>query len=478
MHTSNANGSSAMDVQLEPQSQLLSRIQYVIDSESQFSFLSGESGVGKSFLTTMLVADLTNILVIELNCRKKSTPESLKQDLICQLATDDLSDINQSMTQAIEDAISYYGQSVLVVIDNAHYMPQTFVSALWHSFNEILAAQPTPQYKLNILLVGAKKWAKPVAERLREIDADLVTDFELSYLSTQQAIDFVTSIHPDWSDQKIENYIAKLNSKSLTPQRLIFTEQPIAEGSNLKRFIPAFIISFLLIVIAVGWFYLSNGATSETEQAIQLPPKIIVLSPESIASPDKQQQPILTEVMPEKENSAEQSMDRQPSLSVTSPITDEETVALAAPGGENAADVTKATDASSPADTVVEETSAGQVSELTEGDAMVYLFDEKMLLEMDESHVSLMLGGYSHQSVLERTMAKISDKTDLYVYKTTRNDSDWFVLLYGDFTDRAAAQQALTGASSNLALFSPWKKSFRLIHAEITAVAATMDNNN
>jgi septal ring-binding cell division protein DamX len=494
MSSSNANSLSAMDVQLEPQSQLLSRIQYVIGNESQFSFLSGEPGVGKSFIVSSLVETLTNTLVIKLSCREKFESEPFKQELICQLATDDLSEISQSLTLAIQEAINYYGQSILIVIDNAHHMPRAFVSSLWGSFCEALSADLS-QANVNILLVGHRTWAKPIVNRLLEIRQALVSDFELAYLTSAQARDFITAIHPDWSDQKVINNLAQLDPEQLTPKALIFFE-PKSIKSSKKPWVALLAITLTLSGVGVGWWVLNDAPSliteptsmpqapsvavltemalvgeqaNESEQDVAISAPVVSAEPnESVTSPESSQMmteqadsPMAEEPLAE-ESLIEESLIEEPII--------EDIVDEVVRSAESELEIPQQPElefvlADSPVNLI-------PVVARTE-----FLFDEESLLSVPRSHVSLMLGGYSTKSVLDSVLVKIKDHTKLAVYKTTRLDKDWFVLLYGDFATSWSARQALASKDTVLAGFSPWIKSFKVINAEISAAAVTVDNN-
>lgn len=468
-----------MDVHLEPQSQLLSRIQYVITTESQFSLLVGKPGVGKSFVTSMLVESLVTTLVIELPCPEKFNFEQFERELICQLATDELSDMRCSMATAIQSAIDYYRQPLLILIDNADHLSQEFVGALWNSFNEILTRLRPPRDKLNILLVGNDEWAKAVVEQLQGVNRGGVTTFELSYLSNDQAADFLSSIHPDWSAQKIEGYVSSLAKKPLTPQRLIFAETPTVISSAVSWKMPLILLSILLLSVVLALFFADIGVTNGPETREPVPSMVSI-------APAKQQR--LTSDSFKPDSSGPDSL--VPDNSVPDALVRVESIArqqqslpaTAAPTPVIPENNPKSQSGqSAPLISEMELNDAGNdASKQTQhpGSMSNVMTERQKLLMIPESHFSLMLGGYSQAQVIGQILNKIDDKTDLYAYKTIRNDKDWFVLLYGDFADKASAQRVLEQPPAKLAFSSPWIKSFRVIHAEITAVAATMDNNN
>ena len=62
MNSASIDNVSAMDVKIESQPQLVSRIQLATDSHSRLSFLHGPSGVGKSYVAALIQEKLSRII--------------------------------------------------------------------------------------------------------------------------------------------------------------------------------------------------------------------------------------------------------------------------------------------------------------------------------------------------------------------------------------------------------------------------------
>jgi type II secretory pathway predicted ATPase ExeA len=74
---------SSMDVTLEPQIQLVSRIGLALKNSNKLSFLHGKIGVGKSHVANLLQQNLPTIHVVKLQIKHAMEPEQLKQQIIC-----------------------------------------------------------------------------------------------------------------------------------------------------------------------------------------------------------------------------------------------------------------------------------------------------------------------------------------------------------------------------------------------------------
>ena len=460
MHSVNLNSSSAMDVELAPQAQLLSRIQYLINNHSQFNFLHGGAGVGKSFVVAMLSERLSNHLIIEVKCRAKFDQQAFYQNLICELATDDLTDLDQSVGDAIQGAITHYQQSVLIVFDNAQFLSREVIGKLWHSFNQAVVSSGA-NHKVNMLLIGGTQWASPLVRHLKDAQPKLVESFELPYLSIAQGLDFLTVVHPDWTEKQRNDYVNSLKKQQLTPKNLIYVAEPNDGNLKLKIILIASVCLVAFAIASVSLWSIYQEPQS-ANSAVNQPPQLITLPP-IIAVPPVPEVLEVTEVTEAAKVAPQKLVDESV---LTAATEDTQDLVLAQPNKVVSAEKR-----------VIEPPLSPEIT--NEALASIYIFDEEQLLNVPSTNYSLMLGGFSQPAVLEQVIQGIENKSDIYVYQTIRNDKDWFVLLYGKFSSKDDANRLMSSAPPVLAIFSPWIKSFTAIQSEITMVnTIKMDKNN
>ena len=133
---------------------MISRIGLAIKNNSKLSFLHGNVGVGKSHVAHLLQQNLDKVNVVKLQLKAVMEPEQLKEQIVCELATGELSDLNQPISTAVNDGILRNNLSTLLIIDNAELMPQQTLSALWQSLHEVTRINQT-NYTFNVLLIGS-----------------------------------------------------------------------------------------------------------------------------------------------------------------------------------------------------------------------------------------------------------------------------------------------------------------------------------
>jgi len=441
---------SVMDVQIEPQIQLLSRLRLSVDSQSRLCFLHGVSGVGKSYVANLLAEQLNHHCIgLSYQSTKHVTP--IKQQLICELAGEELIDLNQPLLDAIEQRIKQYQQSIVIVIDNASDVPQSEIAMLWHSVHDY-ARSHSHGPSFNIILIGESNWAMPLFKALDKKEFSFVAEFNLKALSKDQAKAFLMEVHSQWSGGQIENFLTRLRPEHLLPKHLVFAslENPTKPLNKKLLLILSIVFAILVLVLAIGAYL----GTLEVKNADTLRDMPIVMPVEVSVEP-----PVQTMSIPEDKINELEIADNSPELGLNKPLQ-----SIVTP--------------SEP--TIVQSDTLIEVPQQTEPLIALLapaielaIYDEVHLLTVPKSHYSLMLGGYSERSTLVDLQAKLADFPEIYQYVTIRNGKPWYVLLYGSFATRQAADKLLLALPSQLAGFSPWPKPFTSIHQEIAAFAST-----
>jgi septal ring-binding cell division protein DamX len=78
----------------------------------------------------------------------------------------------------------------------------------------------------------------------------------------------------------------------------------------------------------------------------------------------------------------------------------------------------------------------------------------------DPQHFTLQLIGSSNEAEIIRFIRKNDIENEASYYSITRNGKPWFVVLYGNFSSRDAARQAIHRLPPSLRNASPWPRSF------------------
>lgn len=454
---------SSMDVRLEPQTQLVSRIGLATKDASKFSFVHGKPGVGKSYVVNLLQQQLPNTLVVKLVLKNALEPEQLKQQLVCELATHELSDLNQPISSAVMNAVEHHQQSVMIIIDDAELAHQQSLSALWQAIHEFSRMNQT-HFTFNVLLVGETRWALPFHHGLKNKTDSLVAEYAVLPLTIQQATDFMMVVHADWSDQKISQFLKKMSPEYLVPKQLIYMQVASNKKSKQKVIVWLTCLVIFLIFSSFAISYLLNQSSTpiiadekSIEPDIEKTEKLAVVTvlPEisqSISTYDEQQQEVLTEPLPSVQSEAQGNEDALIAENkAPNKVLPQENIAL-----KEDAKLEKI----QPLATVIEDK-----------------FDEKVLMALPNTDFSLMLGGYSSLLTLEAMQQQFANDQKMRAYSGHRHGKAWYVLLYGDFKSIAAANAFVRENRDKFQGISPWAKSLKSIQSEISIGRLPVDNN-
>lgn len=471
-----------MDVQIEPQIRLLSRLQLAIGSKSSLCFLHGDSGVGKSYLVNAFAEQAAQSLCIKLSYRKGTDLTQFTQQIICELATDEFLDLNQPLLNAIQQHMANHNQPITLIVDNASDLPQPILGMLWHSVNDYARKQGAgPNF--SVIVIGESNWALPLFSALDKKENSLVGEFQLNPLDKEQARDFMMTVHSQWSDHRIEQFLKTLKPKYRLPKQLIYAQSDFNDNTGKKRLLwllsSVLLISFIGLAAAV--YFLPFSESPQTAD--------IDVMPSLVVSQDKPDESIQQDQMTSSEPAPdlpESLIEQQPSVEESQPVVIEQ---VARQQKSLAVDEPPVKNKTVPAielpqtDVIEVDDEQKQIIEAVELASQVateptWPFDEATLLSVPSSSYSLMLGGYSSEQLLTKIFDSLSNATDIYQYKTIRNGKAWYVLLYGSFETQAAANQVRFALPEYLSEFTPWPKPFTTIHQEITALAApTIENN-
>lgn len=87
----------------------------------------------------------------------------------------------------------------------------------------------------------------------------------------------------------------------------------------------------------------------------------------------------------------------------------------------------------------------------------------------DARHYTLQLIGSTERNAVTQYIRDRGLMNDAAYYTTTRDGQPWYVVIYGSYPDRDAAQAALLHLPSTLRAASPWIREFGDIQAHLTA---------
>ena len=98
------------------------------------------------------------------------------------------------------------------------------------------------------------------------------------------------------------------------------------------------------------------------------------------------------------------------------------------------------------------------------------------LAQQDKNTYSIQLLGTDQPQQLKQhlnVIRKYVEINDVFVYRTTVNQKPWLTVLYGSFSDRHAALDALAKLPASLKTYRPYLRTVQGIRAETASLAAS-----
>jgi len=100
-----------------------------------------------------------------------------------------------------------------------------------------------------------------------------------------------------------------------------------------------------------------------------------------------------------------------------------------------------------------------------------YTKDEKLLLTKSQYHYAIQLAGSHDLNYLESNFKSLALSGSVHYFKTALNGKPWYVVIYGDYSDKKSARTAIAQLPADLQNTHPWPRSYGSIHKAIKAAS-------
>ena len=96
-----------------------------------------------------------------------------------------------------------------------------------------------------------------------------------------------------------------------------------------------------------------------------------------------------------------------------------------------------------------------------------YTLREKWLLSLDPKQYTLQMIGARDEAAVQEFISSYPSLTKVAYYKTLFKGSDWYVVIYGQFSTKNAAKLAVTRLPKNLIASKPWTRPLASVQKDI-----------
>lgn len=511
-----------LTLDLESQTQLLSRLQFITRFSANLIQVTGPAGAGKTWLSERYMEEWADVHVHALlACHTAQSDDQRRAILLRQIVKDGVFNQADPLLDSLTMMLDGAGCDALIVIDDAHRLTPGLLSELWALVQH---AQHQAHWRINVVLFTLpgklNKWLRQVSyghdQKPLELEISPLNDGEeemfIDVLAVTQRIDAAGK----------KQWLAKLAKQTVYPGTIMGKDnQEVGAVSkdnkkpakNNKPFLMLLLAVVLMIVGAgaIWWAFPSQDDASSAETMLPdglkslddlLNEQQATTEPQTLDGQSAAQGDSLTASqrsdkadtvksgansavtedqanLPQDVNGEGLTVGRNDEGQrvvlpddVVDAIIDEQDA-----GGDGtqaveeplASEINQAIPApatpAEPPNTASSATGTGSTAALTNTDTLA--FDSQALLDVSAQRYALQLAALQSRQDATDFIADYQLGDRVQVYQTRRNNANWYMVLLGDYASVTDARRAELTLADNVRALQPFVKSFSQIHREI-----------
>lgn len=480
-------------LQLDSQVELLERLQLLTNFGSNLVTIAGDNGAGKTWLAQRyLEAWALEKNQALLMCFPNQDDEQRRMTILSQLVSEPLFNPADSIAESFTRLMEGEGCDVVIAIDDAHLLSESFISELWML---VLESQQNPLWTVNVLLFAQVNTLDALLTRLSYGQEHKPIDLEIDPLSQQEADRFFEQLVVRYVEDDMEKRVR--NAYRTVARRpgeiMALGDQKVEKRIIIRSIIGspiniALVVVVLLLLISAGYWWMMSqptpddkaqqitqsveqtaiptfeqgvsGADATGEQATILDPEQVVDPVLAAAEDDSQSLPpsVTNEV------SSVGTEDDQQRVVITSEVVD--ALLEDKPESVDTSNIEKVVEESIP-QAEPQSDPQNSVSETPTPPVIKFSFTKPELQAFSPRSYTLQLAAVTSLEDVQSFLDTHSIEGNVYIYPTVRNDVEWFIITYENYPTIQVARDAVETLSSELQNLEPWAKSLNQVQREI-----------
>ena len=491
--------SSAHDprvLELESQVELLERLRLLTNFGSNLVTIGGAAGAGKTWLAQHYLEawaqDKNQALLM---CYPNQDETQRRVTLLSQLISEPLFNPADSLVDSFSRVMEGESCDVLITIDDAHLLTESFISELWML---VLEAQLNPRWTVNVLLFAQSNSLEALLTRLSYGQEHKPIDLEIEPLSQQEADRFFEHLVIRFVEDDMEKRVRNAyRSVARHPGDIMALGDQKVEKRIIIRSIVGSPVNIALLVVvlllAIGggyWWMMSQPSPDEKAQQMtqNIEQTVIPTLPE-LSSQDNQPTPTIQPepvIDPMLAGADDDSLALPPDVteqvdSVGSADNDQQRVVITSDvvdalleGKAQQAD-TRGIDqvveqSQTPQTAVPQAEPVTQQTTPASETVIKFSFTKDELKSFSPRSYTLQLAAVQSLEEVQSFIDQYQLTNQVFIYPTVRNNIDWYIITYDNYPTIQVARDAVQGLSSELRQLEPWAKSLSQVQREIDRV--------
>ncbi|PSJ46544.1 hypothetical protein C7H85_07910 [Zobellella endophytica] len=448
-------GAVAVPVPLKSQQQLLARLLHLSRLDTDFIFLTGPQGAGKSYMAALLADRCELQLPVILDAQALNTNARFRDALLGHWFPGGIFDADEPLADSMQRLLAASPGKRLLLVDDAEWLTDTLLAELWQLYLLL-----PPRFRPCVLLLGSPDWARQARQQLDE-STGKVLEVEVPPLDEADKEDLWHALgYKNTPDSAPGGAYPGDASAMKEPQMRKTGYQQLLEQRWIKVALTALILLGLFILIMT---LLGDRQPARPEQAgpspvpareapLPVPAEPLTLSPsadEPAPSPDDHGlvQEWANETLPDAPQVATRVAETPDDSDKERVVIEDEVVSRLLQREREGS----------------RQDAAGQAAQ---AEPPAGLSPLSVLMQKPAQRYTLQLMAGKDRAALYR-LASRHTLTPAWIYPRTISGQPWFVLVFGDFDSPEQARRAIGVLSSELQAAKPWPKPFGQVQKEV-----------
>lgn len=485
-------------LELDSQVELLERLRLLTNFGSNLVTVGGANGAGKTWLAQHYLEawaqDKNQSLLL---CYPNQDDEQRRSTILSQLLSESLFNPADSLADSFSRLMEGESCDVLIVVDDAHLLTESFISELWML---VLEAQLQPRWTVNVLLFAQSNSLDALLTRLSYGQEHKPIDLEIESLSQDEADRFFEHLVIRFVEDDMEKRVRNAyRTVARRPGEIMALGDQKVEKRIIIRSIVGSPINIALLVLvlllAIGggyWWMMSQPSPDEKAEQINQALEQTVIPTLPDVTPVEEQQANIIEPTPvedptlssavddsmalppdvtEQVESVGNADDDQQRVVITSDVVDALLEGKAEQADTSAIDqvVEQSMQEESPA-LEAEPQAQAEASEPEQPVVIQFSFTKDELKSFSPRSYTLQLAAVQSLEEVQAFIDQYQLANQVFIYPTVRNQVDWYIITYQNYPTIQVARDAVQGLSTELQQLDPWAKSLSQVQREIDRV--------
>lgn len=481
-------------LELDSQTELLERLQLLTNFGSNLVTLGGAPGAGKTWLAQYYLEawaqDKNQSLLM---CHANQGDDQRRSTILTQLVSEPLFNPSDSLVESFTRLMDGESCDVVIAVDDAHLLSESFVSELWML---VLEAQANQNWTVNVLLFAESNSMDALLTRLSYGQEHKPIDLEIEPLSQQEADRFFEHLVIRFVEDDMEKRVRNAyRTVARRPGEIMALGDYKVEKRIIIRSIVgspiniALLVITLLVLIGGGywWMMMQPSADDKAQQITEsIEQTVIPTLPETATDSDSATVVIEPEpvVDPTLANADDDSLALPPDVteqvtSVGNADDDHQRVVITSDVVDALMEDKPEQADTSAIDEVVEQSMVeepapaeepeveAQSAPVEEETVIKFSFTKDELKSFSSRSYTLQLAAVRSLEEVQKFIDKHQLNNQVFIYPTVRNDVEWYIITYQNYPTIQVARDAVAGLSSELQSLDPWAKSLNQVQREI-----------